>query len=136
MGTKDWEQWMWQEAQDLLRQAERIRSGLVDAAVAARTAPTWGPSMNVLERDDQVLVVAALPGVAKDEVRVELHGPCLVVSGRRTLKEKLGQGRYLLLEIPFGHFERRLHLPVLAQCEIAHWELAEGLLRIELRRTP
>lgn len=134
MRPKDWETLLWQDAIDLMRQAERIRGALTESAAAARAEPSWGPAVNIVEGDDTLTVVAAIPGVAPQQIEVVKEGDCLVIRGRRALASRLGAGRYLRLEIPFGPFERRLNVPSLASYRLAALRLEDGLLRVDLER--
>ena len=44
----------------------------------------WSPSIAVSVKDDQIKVCAELPGLSKDDVRVELTQAGLTISGERT----------------------------------------------------
>ena len=44
----------------------------------------WSPSIAIFEKDDQIKVCAELPGLSKDDVRVELTQNGLTISGERT----------------------------------------------------
>ncbi|MGH7943704.1 MAG: Hsp20/alpha crystallin family protein [Opitutaceae bacterium] len=43
----------------------------------------WVPPIEVLERDDQLVVRADLPGLSKDDVKVEVTDDLLTVAGER-----------------------------------------------------
>jgi HSP20 family molecular chaperone IbpA len=134
MSTKDWETLLWRDAMELIRQAERIRGALSESAAAARVEPAWGPAVNVVQGDGTITVVAAIPGVAAGQIEVAKEGDSLAIKGRRALASRVGTGRYLRLEIPFGPFERRIVVPSLASYRLASWRLEDGLLWIDLVR--
>jgi len=65
----------------------------------------------VLETDEELLILVALPGVDLDEVEVVIDNGVLIISGQRTLPAELRNARIHRLELPQGRFERRLALP-------------------------
>jgi HSP20 family molecular chaperone IbpA len=89
----------------------------------------------VVETDESLWVISALPGVAVDRVDVRLEGRELVIAGERPLPRCCDDGELKLWEIPLGRFERRLRLvrgdDPLSVGEIS---LQDGLLIIELRK--
>jgi len=139
MARRDWENWMWLQAENLLSEAERIRWGFLESAASARSdpfygQPSWGPAVNVIETDDAFWVVAALPGVEADEVEIRILDAWLVISGRRGIPAALRTGRPHHFEIPSGPFERRVRLPEGFRLELGEKSLSLGLLQIELRK--
>lgn len=132
---------MWQQAEDLLQEAERIRWGFLESAASVRTDPlcghpSWGPPVNVIETDEAFWVVTALPGIDAEQIKIRLEGEWLIFVGCRHLPEELRRGRMHAYEIPSGPFERRLRLPVGCRLQLGETKLSQGLLSIELRKTP
>jgi HSP20 family molecular chaperone IbpA len=139
VAVRDWDDWMWRQAEELLREADRIRRGFHEAAVSARSETFletrfFGPPVNVVVAEDAILVTVALPGVAAEEVDVAIDGRDLVVRGRREFPEPLRHGRIAAFEIPCGAFERRVRLPSDAAYRVAARCFDQGLLTIEVRR--
>ena len=66
--------------------------------------------MNVIETDESLWVIAALPGVAAARVNVRLEGCELLIAGERPLPKCCHDGELKIWEIPLGRFERRLAL--------------------------
>jgi HSP20 family protein len=113
MGPKDPINWMLSDAIETLARAERLQQQFLHLHPRAGTSePSWQPPMDIIETDDEILILVALPGVDPDEVEAALDGGTLVVSGRRTLPDELRNARILRLELPQGRFERRITLPV------------------------
>ena len=65
----------------------------------------------MLETDDAVLILAALPGVDVHEVQAVIESGVLVIAGVRVLPEELRTATIHRLELPQGRFERRIELP-------------------------
>jgi HSP20 family molecular chaperone IbpA len=110
MPKRDFKNWMWFEAVDMLARAERLQQQFF--TVRHHTAhPAWEPPVDVLETETEVLIFFALPGVDPDSVEVALEAGTLVVRGRRVLPDELRTAMIHRLELPQGHFERRVPLP-------------------------
>ena len=141
MAAHDWDIIIWQRANDLLQQAERIHRNFLQVAAGARyrashgRTPSWEPPVNVVETEEGVWVISALAGVAVDRVEVRLEGRDLVIAGERPLPKCCYDGELKLWEIPLGRFERRVTLvggedPLL----LGNISFQDGLLIIELRK--
>src|SRR4029434_4314598 len=66
----------------------------------------WTPSVEVFERDNNLVVRAELPGLDKDDVKVELTDDGLVIEGERKREhEERLEGGYRS-EIEYGRFFR------------------------------
>jgi HSP20 family protein len=102
--------WMWSEAVEMLARAERMHRELFRPA-AGRPVPTWEPPVDVLETENEVLVLVALPGVDPDRVETVIEDAYLMVAGARTLPRELATAVIHRLELPQGRFERRVPLP-------------------------
>ena len=141
MAAHDWDFIIWQRANDLLQQAERIHRNFLQVAAGARyrlshgRTPSWEPPVNVVETDESLWVISALAGVAVDRVDVRLEGRDLVIVGERPLPKCCYDGELKLWEIPLGRFERRVTLvggenPL----SLGKTSFQDGLLIIELRK--
>src|SRR3990170_504015 len=116
MAERDWDIFIWSRANELLHRAERIQRNFIQIAAATQyrssqgRAPSWEPPVNVIETDESLWVISALPGVAADRVDVRLEERELVIAGERPLPKCCDDGELKIWEIPLGHFERRLKL--------------------------
>jgi len=141
MSANDWDFIIWQRANDLLQQAERIRRNFLQVAEGARyqtshgRTPSWQPPVNVVETDESLWVISAVPGVAVDRVDVRLEGRELVITGERPLPRCCADGELKIWEIPLGRFERRLRLVGGEQpLSVGEISFQDGLFIIEIRK--
>jgi HSP20 family molecular chaperone IbpA len=141
MAAHDWDFIIWQRANDLLQQAERIHRNFLQVAAGARfrathgRTPSWEPPVNVVETDESLWVISALAGVAVDRVEVRLEGHDLVIAGERPLPKCCQDGELKLWEIPLGRFERRVRLvDGENSLLLGNISFQDGLLIIELRK--
>jgi HSP20 family protein len=105
--------WMLSEAIDSLARAERLhRQFFTLQPSAGSQESSWEPPIDVLETDEEILILVALPGVDPDGVEAVIDGDTLIVSGRRVLPVELRNARIHRLELPQGRFERRIVLPI------------------------
>jgi HSP20 family protein len=104
-------------------------------------APIWmnpeeAPPMiklDVEEAEDRYVVKADLPGVAKDDIRVDVEGNMVSIAGevRREKKEEK-EGKVLRSERYFGTVSRSFTLPMEVDFGKAEAKYAEGVLTLTL----
>jgi HSP20 family protein len=141
MASGDWDIVVWQRASDLLQQVERIHRNFLQIAAGTHYRlshgrnPAWEPPVNVVETDESLWVISALPGVTADHMNVRLEGRDLVIAGERPLPKCCNDGELKIWEIPLGRFERRLTLiEGRNSLSLGEVSLQDGLLIIELRK--
>src|SRR5579862_4807521 len=71
----------------------------------------WIPPMDLIETSDHYVLRADLPGLAEQDVTVQLEDNVLTISGERKAEHKGLQGGYHRLERAVGGFSRSLTLP-------------------------
>jgi HSP20 family protein len=112
MSSSESSNWMLSGAIESLARAERMHRQLFTLVESGRpSSPCWEPPADVIETEQQVLVLVALPGVDPEEVQATIEGGSLVVSGKRVLPPELRHAVIHRLELPQGRFERRISLP-------------------------
>jgi HSP20 family protein len=90
------------------------------------------PQIDVFRTEDPPLVnvVVELPGVEPDDVHIFADDRTLIVAGQRC--RPAVEGRYQLMEIEYGRFQRRIALPEPVDAGSARATYARGLLTIVL----
>jgi HSP20 family molecular chaperone IbpA len=102
--------------------------------VAERVPPfAFAPPVDVIDEDKEILVEAAIPGVERDDLEIELHDDTLVLAGVRRGARATNGRTYLYAEIPRGPFRRVLRLPQAVSSE-HRIEVERGLVRIWCRK--
>src|SRR3546814_19743687 len=102
---------MWDEACEMLDRAERLHRQFFVPVPGRARRPAWEPPLDLLETEDALWIIAALPGVTLEHVEVSVDSGVLIVTGERRLPATLRNAAIHRLEIPLGRFERRLELP-------------------------
>jgi len=90
----------------------------------------WSPTVDVLEREGQLVVRVDLPGMTREEVKVEVTDEWLTVQGeRREEKKEKGKG-YRYSECRYGSFYRAVPLPEGVDTTKAAAEFNKGVLEV------
>lgn len=93
---------------------------------------TWQPCCDMVETDDAIIVEIELPGMQRQDVRVEVQDDKLWIVGERHLTtQRQGRNSYFL-ERHFGHFERQIPLPHSVDRNAIRADFSEGVLTVTL----
>ena len=133
MPSHDLEKWMWAEACDMLDKADRLHRQFYRPSRKGVPRPTWEPPVDVLETDHEFGVQVALPGVEPERIEALLDDNVLIVRGQRRLPIDSNATVIHRLEIPHGHFERRIELPP-GRFELGRRDLVNGCLILTFRK--
>ena len=96
------------------------------------TAGQWLPSVNVYDRDGNVVVEASIPGARREDVHASVEDHSLVLSGEVRHEESVKEEDFTRHEISCGRFERYVPLPSDVNADQAKAEFHDGLLRVTL----
>ena len=98
---------------EMNRLFEQMFGGSVQQqAGTTQAAPAeWAPTIDVLQRDEDIVVRAELPGVRPEDVDITVQNGLLTISGRREEVRQEERGGYLVRERRSGSFRRSLQLP-------------------------
>lgn len=103
-----------------------------DRSWAQPTPSTWHPAVDVLESKDSYLIRAELPGMKREDIKVEVKDGTLVLSGERT-SEKPAEGvEYRHVERVNAKFSRSFSLPETVKHEGIEATYKDGLLEIRV----
>jgi HSP20 family protein len=92
----------------------------------------FGPNVDIIDRDDEVVVRAEVPGFKKDEIDVSASGSTLTLSGTAAAEQREEKGNYYRYEISRRSFSRTLDLPAEVDDSKAKASLKDGLLELTL----
>jgi HSP20 family protein len=90
------------------------------------------PRIDVGETKKEMIVLAELPGTAKEDLKIVVEEGVLTISGERKERVKAEGSRWLRNEIGTGRFSRSLELPVPVDADRITATLVNGLLRVVL----
>lgn len=70
----------------------------------------WAPRVDVHETDNEVVLDVELPGIDRNDVKVEVKNGLLTISGERKFEKKAKEKGYQSIERRYGKFERAFGL--------------------------
>lgn len=96
---------------------------------------SWAPAVNISENSKEYLVKAELPGVKKEEIKVNTNNGVLTLTGERKFDKEEKDEKHHRVEHAYGSFSRSFVLPddvvedkIVAECK-------EGIVTIRLPKT-
>lgn len=100
----------------------------------ATSERSWVPQMDIYETPEEIIILAELAGVEKDDLEVEINSKAVKIHGNRPCFSRIQKSTYRLAEIQYGRFERVLFLPAPIDTEAVSASFSNGLLRIHLAK--
>ena len=104
----------------------RLERGLLAASL---------PQVDVIDRDDHILVRAAVPGITKDDLEVSTTDHTVTIRGCSSYESKEEEGEYYRQEIGGGSFLRTVSLPASVDEANCKAVFKDGLLELTLPKT-
>ena len=98
----------------------------------AQATAEWAPSVDVLQKDRDLLVRVEMPGVKPEDVHVAVHNRVLTISGERKVDEEEERAGYYVRELRHGSFQRSMILPEGVEEEKIHARYQDGILEVAL----
>ncbi|MGQ0732877.1 MAG: Hsp20/alpha crystallin family protein [Acidobacteriota bacterium] len=117
----------WDPLRDLLAIQHRLER------MSSSTPQGWAPAVDLCETADAFVVMAELPGLAREQVRIEVHDGRLTLQGRRDARVPCEQ--YHQVERGHGEFCRTFALPPSVDTDRIAAELRDGVLTIVVPKT-
>ena len=96
---------------------------------------TWAPRVDVHETDKEIHLYIDLPGVNKDDIKVEIKNNVLTISGERKQMPKGEKAEYSRVERNYGKFERSFGLPDIVNTDSIGANYKDGVLTVTLQKT-
>lgn len=110
----------------------------VDALFGGSLAEIGGqrlPNLDVIDRSDEIVVRAEVPGVDKKDISISLTDNLLTIKGQSKTEKKEEDGDYHKREISSSAFARSFTLPGAVDAGNASASLKDGVLEISLPKS-
>jgi HSP20 family protein len=102
------------------------------AGALAQAGAAWAPRVDVVEQGGKFVIRADLPGLTKNDVKVEVSDDAVAIRGeRRQEKESKGKGFYHT-ERSYGSFYRAIPLPDGVDADQATATFRNGVLEVSM----
>lgn len=99
---------------------------------------SWGefsPSVDIYDDDGEIVVKSELPGMSKEDIKVDLLGNTISISGEKKSVEKIDRSGYFRIERSFGSFRRNLSLPEGLDYGRVRADFSDGVLEVRIAKT-
>lgn len=122
-------------ASDFFGEMDRVFDEVLKAPVAAYDERSFQPACEITESEEHYAMSVDLPGMRKEDIKVEMNGDVLTISGERKKETTSRQERVQRYEKAYGFFKRSFTLPtsIAADRIEAHYE--NGVLELCLPKT-
>ena len=87
---------------------------------------------DLIDKKDALVIRAEIPGVAKDNIKVNVREDRVDVSARLDRKKEEKEENYYCYERAYGAWQRSFSLPEKVKCERAKAKYRDGVLEITL----
>jgi HSP20 family protein len=94
----------------------------------------WIPPMDLVETEDHFVLRADLPGLAEEDIKIELEDNVLTVSGERKAESEEREEGFYRVERSFGSFSRTLTLPEGVDADAITASFDKGVLEVKIAK--
>ena len=115
----------WDPLHDLLALHERMNRLSTD------DPPGWTPAVDLYETADRFVLSIELPGLTRDQIKIELQHDILTVRGERAMQHEDG-AQFHRVERGHGPFARSFSLPHPVDAEHVQAEFRDGVLAVAI----
>ena len=91
---------------------------------------TWSPQIDVSQKNNELVVRADLPGLTKDDVKVDITEDAITIQGERRKEHEEERGGVYRAERSYGSFERSFRPPDSADEAQIKADFNKGVLRV------
>lgn len=98
-------------------------------------AVSWKPQVDIYETTSDIVILATMAGVDKENLQIEISSKAIKITGRRMPCRQEGRATYRLAEIQYGNFERVLFLPCPIDTDRVSAFYENGFLQVSLARS-
>jgi len=92
----------------------------------------WSPAIDVHESTNDIVVMADLPGVTKDDIDVSVHGDLLTIKGEKKQEREEKDKDFVRTERFYGSFSKSITLPAEVDVAKVDANYKDGVLKLTL----
>lgn len=117
---------------DFTEMRSRFDQMLRDMGVSDGFGQAWSPAVDVVRRDEEIVLRVDIPGIKPDEVKINVQDGVLTVSGEHEEKSTEEDESYVRRERRYGSFSRSMTLPRGVQTEDIEATTEDGVLEVTI----
>ena len=126
----------WKPFDEMMNMHGRINRLFQDEMLQERerdmTMRTWTPATDIYETKEEYVFRLELPGIRKDEVKVEFDGETLNISGERKEETEVRKESYHRVERCCGSFKRSFSIPKNVDGSKITAQMKDGILELKV----
>ncbi len=107
-------------------------AAIAHSPAAAQAKGTWHPNVDVYETEGGYVLKAELPGVSKEDIKIDINDNVLTLKGEKKFEEKTEKDNYLRIERSYGSFTRTFALSDKVDSENIKAAYKDGVLEVTL----
>jgi HSP20 family protein len=113
-------------------------SNLIDRFFNDSLARTGGssysfvPKVDILENETAYEISVAVPGLSKDDFKIDLNDNFLTISGERKFSKEKKENNLHVVETQYGNFSRSFSLPENVDASKISAKYTDGILEINV----
>jgi HSP20 family protein len=93
---------------------------------------SFSPAVDIVEEKEAFVLRAELPGVPRENLKVEVKENRLTLSGKKEARSEGGNGEYRYAESSYGEFARSFELPRNVDGQGIQAEYVNGVLTLRI----
>jgi HSP20 family protein len=93
-----------------------------------------GIKVDIYEKDNTIVMKAEMPGIAKEDISVDIRGKLITIGGENKSDEEIDEKNCYRRERRYGKFERTFTLPFEANSDTVVASFANGILKLEIAK--
>ena len=93
------------------------------------------PAVDVIDRPEQIVVRAEMPGVKKEDLDVSVSDNLVTIRATTKYEEEKEEGEYYRCEMRRGEFSRSVSLPTTVEGSDARASFKDGILELTIPKT-
>ena len=118
------------ELATLQTEMSRLMNGLFEGN--GRETQSWVPALDVFETENELVYAFDLPGIAEEQIAIELNEDALTVSASRERSQELTGDGFHRSERRFGSFTRTVGVPAGTSDDSVKADYRDGVLEIRV----
>lgn len=90
------------------------------------------PNVDIYEKDDKYVIKAEVPGLKKEDIKIDLKDNVLTISGEKKYEDINEKDNYIRVERSYGKFTRRFNVPDNVNPDSVTADYKNGVLNLTL----
>jgi len=125
--------WLPLRGLDILQgQVNRLLEDSIRGTGSKSSLTAWAPAVDFYETENELVVIADLPGINDKDLDVRVENNMLTIRGERKLEKTVNEDNMLRVERAYGSFTRSFSLPNTVNTEAIKADYHDGVLTVKM----